>query len=80
MEVKEKANRIIEMFKKQIASLPLTNEPTKKEIREYHYGYKQCALMAVNEIIELDIWKCDCIREVNPPKYWNEVRKEIEKL
>ena len=38
---------------------------------------KQCALISVNEIIELDVWNC-FNKEIL--EYWEEVKNEIEKL
>ena len=76
MEAKEKAKELVESF----LYLRLPNELVKFPEGLRISQAKQCALIAVNEIIELDIWKCDCIREVNPPKYWNEVKQEIENL
>ena len=38
---------------------------------------KQCALISVNEIIELDVWNC-FNKEIL--EYWQEVKKEIENI
>ncbi len=43
---------------------------------QQHENAKQCALIAVNEIFELDIYKCWSIE----PKYWTDVKIEINKL
>ena len=39
----------------------------------HNHLVKQCALIAVDEILELDIYKSD-------QWYWEEVKQEIEKL
>ena len=38
---------------------------------------KQCALIAVDEILNCHIWK---FNSVEPYKYWQEVKKQIELL
>ena len=38
---------------------------------------KQCALISVNEIIELDVWNCFNKEML---EYWQEVKNEIENL
>ena len=38
---------------------------------------KQCALISVNEIIELDVWNC-FNKEIL--EYWQEVKNEIESI
>jgi hypothetical protein len=38
---------------------------------------KQCALIAVDEILKCSIWKYNAILHT---KYWKEVKQEIEKL
>lgn len=50
-----------------------------------HYVARNCALIAVDEIIEqweyLDIHIADLNAELNPNlKYWYEIKQEIEKL
>jgi hypothetical protein len=59
---------------------------------KYNDGYtlplemaKQCALIAVDEIIKqweyIDVYLADALGELNPNlKYWYEVKQEIEKL
>jgi hypothetical protein len=41
---------------------------------------KKCALIAVDEIIQLRKGYFDCINPMQDEKYWQEVKKEIEKL
>ena len=41
---------------------------------------KQCALIAVDEIIELHKGKFMCEREEQNESYWQEVKQEIEKI
>ena len=43
----------------------------------HFYSAKQCALISVNEIIELDVWNC-FNKEIL--EYWLEVKKEIESM
>jgi len=67
MEAKEKAKQLVEKFKL---------EPIKPLCIMHPQHSKQCALIAVDEIINEcgDRWlfsKCD---------YWKEVKNEIEKL
>jgi hypothetical protein len=44
----------------------------------YKSTAKQCALVAVDEIIES--WNKDLYENCGASEYWKEVRKEIEKL
>jgi hypothetical protein len=47
------------------------------------YTAKECALIAVNEIIRLDIFNCNCEwsdEDGDTREYWQEVKQEIEKL
>jgi len=55
--------------------------------RDYAYGYhdenetynaKKCALICVDEIIEIQYGWCNT--DGQPYKYWQEVKQEIEKL
>ena len=39
---------------------------------------KKCALIAVNEIIELRKGYFDCTNPMNDESYWQKVKKEIE--
>lgn len=44
---------------------------------------KQCALIAVDEIIKLDVFDCNDIwsdEDGNTREYWKQVKQEIEKL
>ena len=64
---KEKAHNLIEQM------LLITNE-----FNEHidFFGAKQCAIIAVNEIIK----ELDSERIFERIEYWNEVKKEIKKL
>lgn len=43
----------------------------------YNYSAKQCALIAVNEILN----EVSSVFEIDPKRdFWNEVKKEIEKI
>jgi len=41
---------------------------------------KECALIAVDEIIELRNGYFDCTNPMQDESYWQEVKQEIEKL
>lgn len=44
---------------------------------------KECALIAVDEIIKLDIFNCNCEwsdEDGDTREYWQEVKQELEKL
>ena len=41
---------------------------------------KQCALIAVDEIIELRKGYFDCSKEIQDEKYWQEVKEELLKI
>jgi hypothetical protein len=63
MTPKEKAKELVDKFKLS------TGANTKINI----YVAKQCALIAVDEILKLDIYKSD-------QWYWEEVKEEINLL
>jgi hypothetical protein len=52
----------------------------------YHYQWrekeraKQCALIAVDEILLIDCWDMSEEHFVNHIEYWEEVKNEINKL
>jgi hypothetical protein len=60
----QKAKELIDKF-----TLPFT--PNIEEA-------KQCALIAVDEIIELRKGYFDCTNPMNDESYWQKVKKEIE--
>lgn len=43
-------------------------------------GAKECALIAVDEILKLRKGYFDCANPMQDEKYWQEVKQEIEKL
>ena len=69
MEPKEKAEELVDKF--------IQYTPADSEF-EYPYA-KQCALIAVEQILEVIDSIYDYDRESLDP-YWNEVKSEIEKL
>jgi hypothetical protein len=78
MTAKEKAE---ELVIKMYQPLPASKEAEKGKEHLYYNQYnaaKQCALIAVNEILE-DREEIDGMRIINDP-YWLEVKQEIEKL
>ena len=75
MTPKEKAKELVDKYY-HLFSVELENTIDYRES-------KQCALIAVDEILNLDFnIKCDATeRCVNPVmNYWQEVKQEIEKL
>lgn len=85
MTPKEKAN---ELISKYAIKLPTKYNNIVDEVKIWDYNVilaKQCALIAVNEIIlqweYIDTYLSDLGGELNPNlKYWYEVKQEIEKL
>lgn len=74
MTAKEKANELVEKFYQY--GYPVQVDRTLNFEADYENA-KQCALIAVHEIIEANhTWHEDSI----PYKYWENVRKEIVKL
>lgn len=73
MTPKEKAKDLLDKFFQYI--------PAQEEL-EYEYAYaKQCALIAVDEMIAnvVMIWGCNQARD-EFRDYWHEVKQEIDKL
>jgi hypothetical protein len=69
MTPKEKA---IELFEKMVLEFPLQNNTNAN----VYYIAKQCALIAVDEILNV----CEFHRLSAEKDWWQEVKKEIEKL
>jgi len=69
MTPKEKAE---ELVNKYLRTYPIYNNPTVV-ISYTHNEAKQCALIAVDEIIKVAYWN-------NVKDYWNQVKQEIDKL
>jgi hypothetical protein len=68
MEAKEKAKELVDKF--TLVGLQQRNEGI------------QCALIAVDEIVGLDIFNCNCEwsdEDGDTREYWREVKQEIEK-
>ena len=65
MTSKEKAKELVEKF-------------SDLEYGEMYIGKaKQCALIAVDEIIELRKGYFDCGKEIQDEKYWQDVKREL---
>jgi len=63
---KEKANEIVDKYKRCVAG---------------YYAVKKCALIAVDEILDLMINKLKWDSKINGNiHFWQEVKEEIEKL
>jgi len=75
MEAKEKALELVLKFNKIWGDVP--NVPIKYSITRY--DAKQCAIIAVDEIIET-ISDCSYDCQGRGANYWEEVKQEIEKL
>lgn len=79
MTPKEKAEELIKNFGK--VDILIEQEPSNIDCRIEDTHWKGtaevCALIAVNEILKCHIWK---FNSIEPYNYWQEVKKEIEKL
>lgn len=71
MTPKEKAKELVGLYQAVIVDLNRT-----VRIGSTERTSKQCALIAVDEIICLDVHDLT----INQLKYWQEVKNEIEKL
>jgi hypothetical protein len=81
MTPKEKADELVLKFKKY-AYYPKTNDD-EVFINQLNNNAKQCALIAVDEIIngyEFDILYIEHKRIMDNINFWDEVKQEIEKL
>jgi hypothetical protein len=82
MTVKQEAEQLVNMFVDQPINFPYIDTEDGQCIGS---GYmtrnsaKQCALIAVNEIIQA-IRYTEAKKDYGYVGYWNEVKQEIEKL
>ena len=76
MKAKEKAEDLFMMYvNKGMSQIkPVINRVIRKEMA------KQCALIAVDEIIELAYWEYMESMGEKEEKYWQEVKQEINNL
>jgi hypothetical protein len=70
MTPKEKAINLVDKYK----------EFTEDDFAESYYQAKQCALIAVDEIINNSLEYMGCDLNDGEIIYWEEVKQEIEKL
>jgi len=70
MKPKEKAKQLVKIFQ-------FETEINEIIAKFQKHKAKQCALIAVDEILKCHIWKYNSIE---PYKYWQEVKHKIEKL
>ncbi len=70
MTPKEKAEKLVDKYATYVVMW-------KGDINTTHQNCKQCALIAVDEIMNVIIGSYDYELE---NKYWQEVKQEIEKL
>ena len=76
MKAKDKAKELVDRFKG--VTRPFSKRRTLKvDIHPEHA--KQCALICVNEIVQV-LWNVGHSFSNDEIKYWQEVKKEIEKL
>ena len=84
MTPKEKAEELVEKFKFETKRSEIINDILLGDISVIfkHYKAKQCALMAVDEVLWEIIKYADNSKEyvTENAKFWNEVKQEIEKL
>jgi hypothetical protein len=73
MTPKEKAEELVDKFKRY-AYYPTTNDDVLF-VNQLNYNAKQCALIAVNEILNAVTAIADKRYD-----YWKEVKQELEKL
>lgn len=82
MTPKEKATKLVDAFYNQ---LPLERYVTTSD-GELSWEYiswnnsKECAIISVNEIINLNYNLLEYYGNLSSTEYWQEVKKEIEKL
>jgi hypothetical protein len=85
----EKAEELVEKFKFETKRSEMINDILLGDISVIfkHYKAKQCALIAIDEIIKSKPYKfvpfldyTDCTVLESNIKYWQEVKQEIEKL
>jgi hypothetical protein len=68
MTPQEKAYQLVERY-------------TNMDFNFNSYSYdKRCALIAIDEILQLRKGYFDCINPMQDEKYWQEVKQEIENL
>lgn len=72
METREKAKELIDKMKLATDEFGYININKER--------HKQCALIAVDEIINNSIEWLGCKYQDEEIKYWQEVKQEIEKL
>ena len=74
MKAKDKAKELFDKYD-DVTALNLTCDIQTTE-QEIHNHAKQCALIVVEEIFNDPIYKAFDIK----PKYWQDVKDELEKL
>lgn len=75
METREKARELVEKF------IEYTKEWDELDgYVDNEYTAKQCALIAVEEILQADGWSSSRLEWDMYSSYWNKVKHEIEKL
>lgn len=85
MTPKEKAEELVEKFKFETKKSEIINDLLLGDISVIfkHYKAKQCALIAVDEIIKLDVFDCNedwSNEDGDTREYWQETKQEIENL
>lgn len=79
MTPKEKVLELVEKFKFETKQSEIINDIILGDVSIIfqHHKAKQCALIAVDEILEI-LWHTH--KNADEYKYYQEVKKEIEKL
>jgi len=77
MTPKEKAVELVNKYRTYIRIADKYDYNVSED--EIHIS-KQCALIAVNEIIDIAYWEYMESGSYEEKNYWQEVKKEIEKL
>lgn len=87
MTPKEKSNELIEKYSEYVSGYIGSSMLTNTEYPEMIIkNAKNCALICVNEILDIDVWFSKNMvknNEWNPnecKEFWIEVKQEIEKL
>jgi len=81
MTPKEKAEKLVNKFRDYADGTDSETDRFSPNIERKNA--KQCALIAVNEILkelDVEIWGLEMYEAFDRQSYWQEVKQEIEKL
>ena len=74
MRPQEKAKELVDMYLQYVEAF---------SCKQQDENAKQCALIAVDEILKLDVFDCNedwSNEDGDTREYWEEVKQEIEKI